>query len=340
MEETPYSLGYRMPAEWEPHEATWLSWPKDPTTFPRGMIEKVEWTYVKMIDELSGGERVNLLVEDDATEKRASGMLKSISKVAFHHIHSVDVWIRDYGPIFVKNGSIAATKWIFNAWGNKYEDLLADNQTGFQVAGTSGTRTFEPRMVLEGGSIDVNGLGSCLATTQCLLNKNRNPSLDAAGMATFLKEYLGVTNLIWLESGIAGDDTDGHVDDIARFVSPNRVICMIEEDREDENYSALLSDVRLLQRAEDQKGERLIVDPIPMPRKIEAPDGRLPASYANFYIGNVVVLVPTFNDERDKIALKKLEELFPDRRVVGISCEALVYGFGGIHCVTQQQPSL
>ncbi|MDG6999920.1 MAG: agmatine deiminase family protein, partial [Nitrososphaerota archaeon] len=239
MAQTPASLGYRMPAEWEKHEATWLSWPKDPTTFPPGKLEDVEKIYLRMIEELSRGERVDLLVDDQKTQDAISSRLRSTNNVVFHQIRTADVWMRDYGPIFIKNATLAATKWVFNAWGNKYDDLKEDNNSGMKVAALVAKSIFEPRIVLEGGSIDVNGQGTCLTTRQCLLNKNRNPELDQMEIEERLREFLGITNVIWLDSGVAGDDTDGHVDDIARFVNHNTVLCMTEEDVEDDNYDAL-----------------------------------------------------------------------------------------------------
>ena len=329
-----------MPAEWEPHEATWLTWPKDSTTFPPDTLEEVEKTYLKMIEELSRGERVDLLVDDQETQDTISTRLKSTKDVFFHQIRTADVWVRDYGPIFVKNKQLAATKWIFNAWGNKYDDLKEDNHSGMKIAALVTKKIFEPHIVLEGGSIDVNGLGTSLTTRQCLLNKNRNPQLDQMEIQEALRDYLGITNVIWLDSGVAGDDTDGHVDDIARFVNPNTILCMTEADAEDENYDALKTNVELLRHAKDQDGHELKVVELQMPVRLDADDGRLPASYANFYIGNAAVLVPTFNSPNDDEALETIRRYFPGRRVVGIECSSLVYGFGGIHCVTQQQPSV
>lgn len=329
-----------MPAEWEKHEATWLSWPKDPTTFPPGKLEDVEKIYLRMIEELSRGERVDLLVDDQKTQDAISSRLRSTNNVVFHQIRTADVWMRDYGPIFIKNASLAATKWVFNAWGNKYDDLKEDNNSGMKVAALVAKSIFEPRIVLEGGSIDVNGQGTCLTTRQCLLNKNRNPELDQMEIEERLREFLGITNVIWLDSGVAGDDTDGHVDDIARFVNHNTVLCMTEEDVEDDNYDALKANLELLRYAKDQDGKELKVIGVQMPARLDAPDGRLPASYANFYIGNAVVLVPIFNSQNDSKALETMRRYFPDRKVVGIECGPLVYGFGGIHCVTQQQPSV
>jgi agmatine deiminase len=331
-----------MPAEWQPHEATWLSWPKDPTTFPPETLGNVESIYVKMIEALAEGERVNVIVNDESTEVKISSMIRSTRNVVFPKIKSVDVWVRDYGPIFVKDGrneKIAATKWQFNAWGNKYEDLLPDNTAGLEMAKLSGFEIFEPKIVLEGGSIDVNGEGTLITTNQCLLNKNRNPSLSQVEIAKYLREYLGARNLIWLEEGIKGDDTDGHVDDIARFVSPDTVLCMVEDDSSDPDYHALRQNYELLKKARDQSGKKLNLVPIPLPkRKVTFEGERLPASYANFYIGNSVVLVPIYGDSNDDTALDSLRRFFPTRRIVGIECSSLVFGFGSIHCVTQQQP--
>jgi len=340
LQATPFELGFRMPAEWERHDSTWLSWPKDPLTFPSDIIGRVEKIYLEMIHVLQTGEQVDLLVDDQKTEERVSSMLSSTTNVRFHLIKSQDVWMRDYGPIFVKSSrEIAATKWIFNAWGRKYDELLKDNETGKEICKELGIREFDSGIVLEGGSIDLNGSGSCLTTAQCLLNKNRNPQLNQSEIEKFLHDYLGVSNPIWLGEGIAGDDTDGHVDDIARFVSPSKVVCMVEEDPSDENYEALKKNFGSLENSTLPDGTLLKVVPLKMPAKVEDSEGRLPASYANFYIGNNAILVPVFGDENDVVALSTLSGVFPDRRIVGINCRELVFGFGGIHCVTQQQPS-
>lgn len=337
---TPFELGYRMPAEWERHEATWLSWPKDPLTFPPDSIERVEQIYVEMIEALTEGERVDLLVDDLATERRVRRLVGPTANLSFHRIESADVWTRDYAPVFVRGKrGVAATKWEFNAWGGKYEELKKDNRTGAEIARSTGRKTFRPKIVLEGGSIDVNGRGTCTTSEQCLLNRNRNPNLRKDQIEGHLRDYLGITNVVWLKRGIAGDDTDGHVDDIARFVSEDSLICMVERDPGDENYEALEENLDLLRGAKSQDGERLRVTPLEMPGAITR-EGRLPASYANFYIGNSVVLVPTFNHKNDEAALRTLRRAFPGRKVMGIDCTALVYGLGGIHCVTQQQPSL
>jgi len=341
--ETPCELGFSMPAEWGRHDSTWLAWPKNALTFPPEIVSRVETAYVQMVEALARGERVDILVDDQRTQDRVGSML-SARNVSFHKIKSADVWIRDYGPIFVKKGgrraAVAATKWEFNSWGRKYDDLLTDDATGLEVARSTGLRVFETGVVLEGGSIDVNGRGTLLTTEQCLLNKNRNPQLGKAQLERLLHEYLGTVSVLWLEEGVAGDDTDGHVDDIARFVDEDTVVCMAEQDEGDVNHAALKRNRAILSRHKDDQGRRLEVIPIAMPRKVEADGLRLPASYANFYIGNSAVLVPVFGDaRRDSAALETLSDLFHGRKMVPVDCRELVYGFGGIHCVTQQQPA-
>jgi agmatine deiminase len=330
-----------MPAEWERHDATWLAWPKDPLTFPSRIIEPVRGVYARLVKSLATGEMVNLLVDDLDTQRRVSSLIGSRGRVAYHRIKSADVWIRDYGPIFVREegNGLVATKWTFNAWGNKYDELKPDNKSGREIAEETGLEIIEPKFVLEGGSIDTNGMGSCITTEQCLLNQNRNPLYKKNEIEDVLRRYLGFTNIVWLDRGIAGDDTDGHVDDVARFVDERTLVCMVEEDERDENHAPLSENLKILRSAKDERGRKLRVIPISMPKKRVGGDERLPASYANFYIGNAVVLVPTFDDINDAAALRTIAGVFPSRKVIGINCEALVYGFGGIHCVTQQQPS-
>jgi agmatine deiminase len=332
---TPAGLGYRMPAEWEKHEGTWLSWPKDPDTFPGGILPKVERTYAKMVEKLDEGEEVRVLVNDARTEARVAKLVRG-DRVAFRRLRTVDVWVRDYGPIYVRGKDVALLKWRFNAWGGKYEDLLPDDEAGGKIAASTGLRVFEPGLVLEGGSIDVNGSGSVMTTEQCLLNPNRNPSLSRADIETALTENFGSSNLIWLGEGIEGDDTDGHVDDIARFVGPRKVLAASERNSADPNRGVLMENRARLESASDERGRRLEVVDVPLPPRVSSDNGRLPASHLNFYIGNSCVLVPTFGGESDRAAMKALEEAFPQREVVGIDCRALVYGLGTLHCVTQQ----
>ena len=328
-----------MPAEWEPHQGTWISWPKDPDTFPPAILPAVERTYVKMVKALGSGEEVHILVNESKEETRVEALVGD-ANVRFHHIRTVDVWVRDYGPTYVRGRRGAVVKWIFNAWGNKYEDLKPDDESGEEIAVGSGLAVVRPGIVLEGGSIDVNGDGSLLTTEQCLLNPNRNPGIGKKGLEKILGVNLGARNVIWLGSGIEGDDTDGHVDDIARFVGPRRVAAAVEPGADDSNHEPLTDNLRRLEASRDQDGRPLEVLEIPMPPKIIASDGRLPASHLNFYIGNAVVIVPTFGGESDRVALRHMQEAFPNRDVVGLDCRALVHGLGTLHCVTQQIPAL
>lgn len=342
MMENTHKYGYRMPAEWERHDSTWLAWPHDTTTFPE--IEKVEETYVQIIDSLHESESVNLLVKDIAMKAKAEELLNKkdvdVGKIHFTVFDYADVWIRDYGPVFVVNETEkkpAMLHWIFNAWGGKYEELMKDTRIPGMINKRMQLKYFKPGIVLEGGSIDVNGRGTLLTTEQCLLNKNRNPNLSKEEIEQYLKNYLGVSNIVWLKKGIAGDDTDGHVDDIARFVAPATVLCAYEDNENDENYPALKENYEILLDSRDQDGNNLKIIKLPMPGSVGG-EQRLPASYANFYVGNKVVLVPVFGHENDRRALKIIQGVFPDRKVVGIDCTSLVYGFGAIHCITQQQP--
>jgi len=335
---TPLEQGYSMPAEWERHDATWLAWPKNPLTFPPEMVEKVERVYVQMIEALSPAESVHLLVDDEKTEEKVRSMV-SPGNLVFHLVPTADVWLRDYGPIFVKReGRVAATKWRFNAWGSKYDDLLPDDEAGRAVARLTGLDVFETGVVLEGGSIEVNGKGMLITTTQCLLNRNRNPALDRRKLERLLLDNLGAHHVLWLGRGISGDDTDGHVDDVARFVDERTVVCMVENDTHKENHKPLKENLELLSKWKGPDGGKLTVVPVEMPDEVEG-DGPLPASYANFYIGNSAVLLPVFDSRKDDKAIEAISGLFKGRKVVPIDCRELVYGFGAIHCVTQHQPS-
>jgi len=345
---TPASLGYYMPPEWHPHEATWLVWPKDPETWPE-RIPQVEEIFLQTMATLAPHETVNLLIDDEAAEGavRQRCRFRGAANIRFHRLPTVDSWIRDYGPNFLVDdlGRLAYNDWVFNAWGNKYETLKRDNSIPGRLESLLRVPRFEPGIVLEGGSIEVNGAGVCLTTEQCLLNPNRNPHLDRAGVEQYLKAYLGVEKVLWLAEGIAGDDTDGHIDDIARFVSPQAIVCAVEEDQADVNYKPLQKNLRRLQKATDTRGKAFEVVTIPTPGIVSGSSTgtrdleRLPASYANFYIANNVVLVPTFGHANDARAVETIQRLFPDRRAIPINCEPLVWGMGAIHCVTQQQPS-
>jgi agmatine deiminase len=343
-DKTPYALGYRMPAEWERHAAVWLAWPHDPVTFPH--LDQAEAALADFVSEIHPSERVELLVRDAPMQRKATQLLQTraadLSRINFHSTDYADIWFRDYGPIFIVHrdaGHLAMTKWIFNAWGNKYEELLKDTRIPYFMNESLRLPLFEPGFVLEGGSIDVNGRGTLLTTEQCLLNKNRNPGLCKEDIESYLHDYLGATHCIWLKEGIAGDDTDGHIDDIARFVSPTTVVCASQPDRSDPDHEVLEANYQFLRRATDQDERPLHVVPLPVPGWVGDEQGRLPASYANFYIGNTKVLVPTFGVENDARALEILQSLFPDRQVVGINAVGLVYGLGTFHCMSQQQPA-
>ena len=347
-ETTPLELGYRMPAEWERHEATWLAWPHNKETWP-GKLRAVDEIYLQMIEALTGHEKVCLLVNDERTREKVARELAprriNPKNLTYHLIPTVDTWIRDYGPNFILRRSeekteIASVRWIFNAWGGKYESLAEDNQVPDRLLPRLGMPVFRPGLVLEGGSIDTNGAGTCLVTEQCLLNPNRNPHLGRSGIEKALGDFHGFTHFIWLGEGIEGDDTDGHVDDIARFVNPMTVVAAVEENPSDRNQTPLRENLKRLGQAADQEGKKISVIPIPMPGRVEDSGNRLPASYLNFYIANGVVLVPIFGHANDREALQTLQKLFPDRKVVGIRSEALVVGLGGIHCVTHEQPAL
>jgi len=332
----PTDLGYRMPAEWEEHEATLISWPKNPDTFPPAVLPKVEAAYVKMVTSLTRGEEVRILVDDGRMERRVRTLLPKGERVAYHHVRTADVWVRDYGPTYLRGPGVALVKWRFNAWGNKYEDLLPDNEAGERIAASSGLPVFRPGIVLEGGSIDVDGEGTVMTTRQCLLNPNRNPQMERADIEEVLRSYLSVRKILWLGSGIEGDDTDGHIDDVARFVGPRQVVVAEEPRAPDPNHRPLKAARDLLTSAADANGRDIVVGSIPMPPPQATEDGRLPASHLNFYIGNSAVLLPTFGGDSDKKAAAVLQGAFPRREVVPIDCRALVYGLGTIHCVTQQ----
>ncbi len=332
-----------MPAEWQRHAAIWLAWPYDPTTFP-DRVERVEATYVQIIKEIHESEEVNLFVIDEPTKKKATAILQHAS-INLERVHIwvsdyADVWFRDYGPIFVSNPEheLAMIHWDFNSWGEKYETLLRDKEIPDVINKKMGLRYYKPGVVLEGGSIDVNGLGTLLTTEQCLLNSNRNPDLNKEQIEQYLRNYLGVRHFIWLKRGILGDDTDGHIDDLARFVNSNTIVCAYEDDPNDADYAVLKENYTLLTESVDQDGGKLKIAKLPMPKVISDEGYRLPASYTNFYIGNTKVLVPIFNHPNDERALAILQEQFPTRKVVGIFCGDLVYGFGTIHCISQQQP--
>ena len=341
---TPAALGYRMPAEWEPHAATWLSWPRrEGISFPDS-FDRVLPALRAMVEALIESEQVCINVCNGAHEAEARAVLNGLrmERVTFYRIPTNEPWCRDHGPIFLTRDvdpRLAIVDWDYNAWGGKYPPCDLDEVVPTRVAQFLHAPVFYPRMILEGGSIEVNGAGALLTTESCLLNPNRNPRLGRAEIEQRLRDYFGVREILWLAEGIDGDDTDGHIDDLARFVAENTVVTVVEENRDDENYRPLQQNLARLRQMKVEQGDLKIVT-LPMPKKIVREGQRLPASYANFYIANSCVLLPTFADPNDETALSALQKLFLDRRVIGIDCRELIWGLGTFHCLTQQQPAV
>jgi len=342
---TPAHLGYRMPAEWEPHEATWLSWPrKEGISFPDAYCSVLP-VLARMVDVLGDSEPVRINVCDADEEAAVRAQFKKhnarVEHVTFHHIPTNEPWCRDHGPMFLTRAEeprLAIVDWDYNAWGWKYPPFDDDDEVPGRIGELLNVPVYKPGMVLEGGSVDVNGSGTMLTTTSCLLNPNRNPDLTKAEIERQLKEFIGVKNVLWLGDGIAGDDTDGHIDDLTRFVSRDTVVTVIEEDESDENFEPLHANLTRLREMCVEDGAPLKVLTLPMPGKIVKQGQRLPATYANFYIANEVVLMPVFQDTGDAWASSVLQSVFPKRKVVPIDCRELIWGLGAFHCLTQQQP--
>ncbi len=348
---TPAQLGYRMPAEWEPHAATWLSWPRrEGISFPES-FDRVLPVLRAMVKALinngqagSDSEQVCINVCNGAHEAEARAILDALPQefITYYEIPTNEPWCRDHGPIFLTrdaNPKLAIVDWDYNAWGNKYPPFDLDEIVPTRIAEMLKAPVFYPRMILEGGSIEANGAGALLTSESCLLNRNRNPNLSRNEIERRLRDYLGVREILWLGDGIEGDDTDGHIDDLARFVSETKVVTVVEENSDDANYKPLQENLARLR--EMRIGNRKIdIVILPMPKKLVREGQRLPASYANFYIANTCVLVPTFADPADQIALSILRDCFPNRRVIGIDCRELIWGLGTFHCLTQQQPAV
>jgi agmatine deiminase len=355
MTNSPNPSTYRMPAEWSPHAATWIAWPHNPDDWP-GKFQPIPWVYCEIVRHLSQAEDVHILVQDEVAEKRATNMLRrqgaNLARLHFHCWRTDRVWLRDSGPIFVKGakGEAALTNWKFNAWA-KYDNWRNDDLIPKQVAKLYNMPSFDPqvngkRLVLEGGSIDTNGEGILLTTEECLLSEvqQRNPGVSREQLEQAFHEYLGIEQVLWLNRGCAGDDTHGHVDDITRFVGPNTILTAVEPNTADENHLPLAENLERLHAARNRTGKNSKPKPfeirtLPMPAPVVFHGQRLPASYANFYIANGLVLVPTFNDPNDRIALNTIAECFPTRSVVGIHAVDLVWGLGTLHCMTQQEPA-
>lgn len=338
---TPNSLGYRVPAEWEPHAATWLSWPHRHKTWP-GHFEPIPAVWAQLVRTLAESEPVHVLAGGEAVMSEARSLVGEVPNVTLHDVPTNDAWARDHGPMFLVGPSgvpSALVDWNFNAWGGKYPPWDSDDAVPRRVAELVGCRRFEPGIILEGGAVDFNGHGSVLTTEQCLLNPNRNPHLSRAEIEQYLADYCAATNVIWLGEGIVGDDTDGHIDELARWVGPRTVVAAVEDDPADVNYAHLRENFDRLLAARDEQGRPLEVVPLPMPGPVLCEGQRLPASYSNFYIANRVVVVPQFDDPADRIALDTLARYFPDRRIVGQRTVDLVWGRGAFHCITQQEPA-
>jgi agmatine deiminase len=345
---TPAQLGYRMPAEWEPHIATWFTWPRpEGISFP-GKYETVPPVYADLIKHLVQVEEVHINVWNDEKEIFVKELLRSLStpleRVHFHHFPAYEPWCRDHGPIFLvrdRDGvhERAIVDWGYNAWGGKYPPFDLDDAVPQHVARYRNLPLFSPGIVMEGGSIDVNGRGTVLTTEACLLNPNRNPHLQKSQIETYLRDYLGVRQVLWLSEGIVGDDTDGHIDDISRFVDPTTIVTVLEDDPADENYEILRENLKLLESFRDIDGRPFRIVTIPMPGIIQYEEQRLPASYANFYIANGIVLVPTYRSPNDRRALDTLQSVFPGHRVIGVDSTELIWGLGSFHCISQQEPA-
>jgi agmatine deiminase len=345
---SPASLGYHMPPEFAPHRGTWLSWPHREESWP-GKFGPVPQVFAEIVRHLAPQEEVHVNVLDDAMAEDIRDRLGRAGvppgRVFLHHNPTNDAWCRDHGPCFVQrvvNGKAeeAIVDWGYNAWGGKYPPFDADDLIPTRIGGEFGIPVFHPGIVMEGGSIDPNGRGTLLTTESCLLNPNRNPGLNREQIEGYLREYLGVRKILWLGDGIEGDDTDGHVDDLTRFVDPATIVTVVEDDPRDRNFEPLRDNLARLRAMTDQDGAPFRVVTLPMPGPMYQDEQRLPASYANFYIANGVVLLPAYDPATDGIAQSTLQSLFPTRRVVLIDSVDLVWGLGSFHCVTQQWPAL
>jgi agmatine deiminase len=339
--ETPAALGYRWPAEWEPHAATWLAWPHKPETWP-GKFEPIPAVWAELVKTLAEFEPVHILAGQGEVMAQARSLVGDIPGVTLHAVPTNDVWARDHGGMFLSGPPElppALIDWEYNAWGGKYPPYDLDNAVPAYMASVTGRKRFTPGIILEGGAVDGNGRGTILTTEECLLNPNRNPQLDRAAIERYLADYCGARKVLWLGGGIVGDDTDGHIDELARFVSPTTVLAAVEENPQDENHAPLADNLARLSRMSDSDGEPLEILPVQLPAAIYYDDQRLPASYMNFYIANGVVIVPQFNDPADAKAVATLARVFPDRQIRGLDATDLVWGLGAFHCITQQQPA-
>lgn len=352
---TPRELGYFFPAEFAPQTATWLSWPHKEASWP-GKIASIYNPYAEFILQLADHQKVCLNVSDGQMEafarqqiaessfgRSCTNLAERIQNIHFYHHPTNDAWCRDHGPAFLKHqtrGDLVIVDWNYNAWGDKYPPYDLDDIIPTRVGEALGLPVFHPGIVMEGGSVDFNGTGTVLTTTACLLNPNRNPACTKSQIENYLIEYYGVEHILWLDEGIEGDDTDGHIDDIARFVAEDRVITVVERNASDDNYHVLRQNLQMLRKMELADGRRLEVVELPMPAAVIYDGQRLPASYANFYISSEKVIVPTFRDDKNDVeALEIIQECFPERTVIGIDSVDIIWGLGSFHCLSQQQPA-
>ncbi|MBL7698142.1 MAG: agmatine deiminase family protein [Chitinophagaceae bacterium] len=343
---TPASLGYYFPAEFAPHSATWLSWPHKEASWP-GKISSIYPNYSKFVKELTKGEQVCINVNDEAMKQFALDWLQKEGvdpgKITFYFNPTNDAWCRDHGPAFLINKDAAKDKkvivdWNYNAWGNKYPPFDLDDVVPTRIGKQLGIPVFHPGIIMEGGSVEFNGEGTVLTSACCLLNENRNPHLNRDQIEKYLVDYYGVQQVLWVSEGIAGDDTDGHIDDTVRFVNADTVLTVVEEKRSDENYEPLQKNFRELSTMRLQNGKQMNIAELPMPDAVVYDGQRLPASYANFYISNQSVIVPVYNCAADDKALRVIEECFPHRKVIGIDSTDIIWGLGSFHCLSQQEP--
>lgn len=341
----PSEQGYYFPAEFAEHESTWLSWPHNADTWP-GKIEKIFSIYCEFIKLVSEGEKVNINVESKEMAEFAFSLIKKtgadMNQLFFYENPTNDAWCRDHGPSFLVNKDTSKQKiivdWWYNAWGGKYPPFNLDNIIPTRIANQLGFPVVHPKIIMEGGAVEFNGRGIVLTTTSCLLNKNRNPHLSKEEIEEYLRNYYGAVTILWIEDGIIGDDTDGHIDDLTRFVSEDTVVTVIENNPKDENYLPLQKNLKLLRKMKIDNSPLKIIE-FPMPSPVYYQDQRLPASYANFYISNKYVIVPTFEDKNDAKAISILQECFPTRKVVGLNSVDIIWGLGSFHCLSQQEPS-
>jgi agmatine deiminase len=344
--DSPKQAGYAFPAEWEAHEATWLSWPHKEESWP-GKIETIYAPYCAFIKILAEGEKVRININDEETKAFAIAELQKagahMDNIEFFDHPTNDAWCRDHGPAFLLNADRtkkAVVDWGYNAWGNKYPPYDLDDVIPTKIAMHYGLPLYAPQLVMEGGSVEFNGKGTILTTTACLLNKNRNPHFSKAQIEQYLLEYYGAEQILWLGDGIVGDDTDGHIDDITRFVNEDTVMTVVESNPLDENYILLQENLQALKAMRLLNGQPLNIIELPMPSPVIHEDTRLPASYANFYIANKAVIVPTFRDVNDALALEIIQTAFPERKVVGIDSTDIIWGLGSFHCLSQQEPAI